>query len=374
MAGSRFIDLYTDVETITNVTGQRAWVKRLVNQGCARVATEWEWPFLWTTDFFSVVANYTTGTVSITVGSATVTGTSTVFTAAHAGRKIRFGSEAAFYTIKSQDSTTQLTLDQLYQGTTNTAATYSIYQDTFLLRADVDVYKIIRQMQNGVALFSLNISDLDWEVPSQSGTGPADFEVFAGRATKTYTTGTLSGTSGSRILTGASTPAWTTVQGLGVGSKVQVGSSVFTVKSVDSATQLTIYEALPSAIIAGTAYTIILDNPTVQLYSVPIIADNYFYRFQRLPAVLDADQDYPDLPPQLHPLILAWVLPWLWEFKGMPDREAQAVKNYRMELADAIARYSHYNPDRVYRRRDADPRFGRDLAGFPSNYGPGFTL
>lgn len=65
---------------------------------------------------------YSTGTISITVDTSTVTGVGTVFPAFVAGQFIQIGHE--FYLIESRDSDTQLTLVDLYQGATRSTITY----------------------------------------------------------------------------------------------------------------------------------------------------------------------------------------------------------------------------------------------------------
>lgn len=73
-------------------------------------------------------ADYTTGTVALTNGSATVTGTGTTFTGAMNGRYLALtdGSDNNWYKIASFTSTTVLTLENVYQGLTGTVATYRI--------------------------------------------------------------------------------------------------------------------------------------------------------------------------------------------------------------------------------------------------------
>ena len=361
MALFRFADIYGDLELLAQYTGQRATVKRLINEAVGYIADEHEWPELWDRSFFTTVVEYATGTVTATNGSTTITGASTTFTAAMVGRKFRVGSENAYYTIAAFVSTTEVTLTEPYQGTTASGSSYSIYQDEFRLLMDVDQVKLIRQIENGVPLISKHPTDLDLEIPTPSSMGPADFSIFVGTKKDTYATGTVSMTSSSRTLTGSST-AWTSVQGLGRGTRIQIGSLIFTVRVVDSATSITTYEVATSTVSAGTAYTALLDNPIVQLYTIPDTAENYYYRYQRIPGLLDADQDVPDLPHYLHPLIKPYVLQFLWEAKGLFDRKTSAQATYAGMLEKARRTHGLTNPDRVYRRKSAD-RTNRLMSG-----------
>lgn len=346
MAGYLYIDLVTDAEEITQVRSIRSVVKRLANQSQAHIAALAEWPFLWTESFFQTIAEYATGTLALTNGSATITGTDTVFTSAMVGRKLRVSGDTASYTIKTFTSTTSITLDQTYGGTTASGVSYSIYKDQYLLRADVDTQKRLRQAENGVALFSLSAGEFDERYPSPTGTGTPSLDVFSGKAVKTYATGTVSISSSSRTLTGSST-AWTGVEGLGRGTKLKIGTLIFTVNTVDSDTQITVYEIATSTV-TSSAYTAILDNYVVQLHAIPIIVQTYYYRFQRIPAVLDADNDIPELPSPMHPLILLDMLPFLWRHKGFIDRAIEAQNAFDKELERWMAKYQQPVLDRSY--------------------------
>ena len=340
MAGKRFIDLVTNAETISQFTGDRPYVKSLANDVVATICGMHEWPFLWTTDWFQTTAEYAESTVTVTDSSATVTGDSTTFTEAMVGRKFRAGNDSAYYTIKAYVSATELTLDQEYQGTTTAGASYSIYKDEYLLGAQVDAQKRIRQAENGIAIFSLSATEFDDWYPSQQGTGIPGLDVFSGRAVKTYSTGTVALPASFRTLTGVGT-LWTTAEGVGRGTKLKIGTSLFTVKTVDSATQITLYEANgTTAVSAGTAYTALLENYVVQLHAAPVEELTFYYRFQRIPAVMDADNDLPDLPYSMHPLVVLGMLPSLYRLKGHMDRVVEAEQTFDKRLAQWMQKYS----------------------------------
>lgn len=350
MAGYRFLDLVTDIEALTNLTSQRALIKRLINQSVAKIAGSWDWPFLWTWDFFSTVAPYEDSTVTVTNGSPTVTGAVTVFTAAMVGRKFRVGNENAYYTILSRTSNTVITLDQNYQGSTQAGASYSVYQDEYLLRADVDHAKLLRQIENGTVLLSKNISDFDRAYPTPISQSSPTIEALVGRERDTYATGTITGAT--RTLTGSGT-SWTSVRGLSRGTKIRIADVLYTVDTVDSATQITTYESM-GTIAGGTAYTALIDNLIVLVHPIPDAAENIYYRFQRIPAVMDRDGDAPELPVQLHHLIFTDVMTFSWIHRGFPDRAQQARQLFADDLKWAISRYGHSNPDRTYQRQSSD--------------------
>ena len=101
------------------------------------------------------MADYTTGTVTVTNGSTTVTGTGTTWTAPMVGRYIKItptdiagaSGDGFWYQIATVASTTSLTLVKSYQGVTVSAGTaYAIGQMSVLPDAyqDLPVYDAVR--------------------------------------------------------------------------------------------------------------------------------------------------------------------------------------------------------------------------------------
>jgi hypothetical protein len=76
--------------------------------------------------------DYTTGTVSVSNGSATVAGNGTVFTNLMANGsyvlQITDGTDGIYYKITAYTNATTLTIENFYQGITNATATYRIGQ------------------------------------------------------------------------------------------------------------------------------------------------------------------------------------------------------------------------------------------------------
>ena len=115
-------------------------------------------------------ADYTTGTVAVTNGSATVTGSGTTFTPAMVGRWLRVPAPSGdneWYKIIGYTSSTVITLFQTYNGTTVSGASYTIgemsildenFQDIPLWRAcmiyfssrvkDTAIFKMYETMYN----------------------------------------------------------------------------------------------------------------------------------------------------------------------------------------------------------------------------------
>lgn len=80
---------------------------------------------------FNTVDDYTTGTVDITQGSTTVTGTSTVWTSAMVGRAFATNREDSIHRITAVDSSTSITLDSAWPHDDVDDGTYRIAQDRY---------------------------------------------------------------------------------------------------------------------------------------------------------------------------------------------------------------------------------------------------
>lgn len=96
-------------------------------------------------------ADYTTGTLSATNGSTTLTGSGTTWTAPMAGRAIKItasdvaasSGDGFWYEISSVGSATSITLTRAYNGTSLTGGSYTIGQVSVLPESyqDLPVYK-----------------------------------------------------------------------------------------------------------------------------------------------------------------------------------------------------------------------------------------
>jgi hypothetical protein len=70
--------------------------------------------------------DYTTGTVTLTANSATVTGSGTTYTAAMVGRWFQGNADQFWYRIAGFTSTTVITLESVFEGSTVAGDTYTI--------------------------------------------------------------------------------------------------------------------------------------------------------------------------------------------------------------------------------------------------------
>lgn len=360
------LQIVEDVENISLVTEQRVLVNRSIQHALERVYQFHDWPYyIQDKGVIETVATYETGTVEVTNGSTALTFTGSTLTSAMAGRKIRFNNETPYYRILSVNTGAgTAVLENNYQGTTDTDATFVIYKDEYRLASDVDKYKIMRQLQNGIAVFDTHPTNFDKTYPMPQSYADPITAVMIGTKLDTYSTGTLS--ASGTTLTGSST-LWTSVEGLGRMSNIRIGNDVYTIKSVDSATQITTYEAL-TAVSAGTSYEITLNNLVVQLHSIPNSARLLYYRYFRIPAVLANDYDLPDMPHEWHWILMYGGLSIIFLHKG--DREKsqmEAEARFIDGLNMMKLKIGSFSPDRTYHRKSIDRISGGNLDGLEAS-------
>lgn len=141
-----------------------ALVKRWLNIAQQDVAMRYPWPFLNTRESITTVVDKKSGTVAVTAGSTTVTGTSTSFAAADVGKFIQFQGANDWYRISARSSTTDITIDTAYAPTTNLAAgsTYVIRKFFYSLSSSVDRILDIKNWEMAIRFIATDFGTLDW--------------------------------------------------------------------------------------------------------------------------------------------------------------------------------------------------------------------
>jgi hypothetical protein len=108
----------------------------------------------------TTIASYTTGTVSVTNGSATITGTDTVWTEAMEGRKFKLTSSAEVYDVLTYTSPTELILSQAVTADTDSELSYTIYQDELSLPSGCGEIVSISEPVNYITLEKIGLRQL----------------------------------------------------------------------------------------------------------------------------------------------------------------------------------------------------------------------
>ena len=166
-----------DVAVAANLT----LVKRWINRAQQYVAAKHDWSWLQAREIVQTVIDKTAGTVAITAGGTTVTGTSTAFAAVDVGAYIQFSSSNDWYRIATRTSTTSLTIEAAYVGTSDlTAGTYTIRRFYYSLSTSVDRVVKVKQAVSRVALTGMSPITLDRWAPLSTTTGkPTAYACWA---------------------------------------------------------------------------------------------------------------------------------------------------------------------------------------------------
>ncbi len=110
-------------------------IDQAINNRLESIEKHIAWKALEANGVFVTPAAFGSGTAAVTNGSASVTLTGAAWTAALTGRRFRVLSRNETYTFTYVSATTG-TLDRLYEGDTDSAASYSIFQLVYPLPAD----------------------------------------------------------------------------------------------------------------------------------------------------------------------------------------------------------------------------------------------
>lgn len=211
-------------------------------------------------------AKITTGTVSTTAGSAVITASNSIFSSDMVGYVINMNGDDHTYRIETYTSATQVSVEGIVERSL-TNVTFQLGRDRYLIPRKIRKVKTLKSRREDVFMEQVDSIFFErWNVDPNSFTTPEKWKIW-GKNDKTYSTGTVSGTSGASVITGAST-AWTT-SGIQPYHILQVGDYAYTVKTVDSDTQITIYETLEVTISASTSYKVELDNWVIEVDPIP---------------------------------------------------------------------------------------------------------
>lgn len=178
MANLTFSDLQNEVyahtgldsSDSTNVTNVNRWINYVQQDVCSR----WPWTFMEGRETVVTKADYTTGTVSISSGSTTVTGSGTAFISGIAdvtASYIQFSGSNDWYHISARSSDTSLTIETAYQGTTNlSASTYIARKIFYSLSSACDRIIDIRNWQTPLKIVQVDARTLDDIRPNPQST------------------------------------------------------------------------------------------------------------------------------------------------------------------------------------------------------------
>lgn len=145
-----FSELYTDlsnrVKLQTGITATQDQAKRYIDIANHEIYIGASEKLPWAKRQATITTHpeYRTGTVAVTVGSTTVTGTSTLWTTtnsygqanARAGGKIVFAGRHEVYRVTAVGGAGSLTISPAFIGTTDSETTYRYFEDEYAVATD----------------------------------------------------------------------------------------------------------------------------------------------------------------------------------------------------------------------------------------------
>lgn len=144
----------------------RMEIMQALNTAHLEIHGAYDWPWAYKETNINVNPSYSTGTVSTTVGSTTVTGAGTTWVTNWANKRIRLDNNQD-WPVASIGGAGTLTLSQAYHGTANlSGASYVIYQDVFTMPSDFEPGKDLILLQPDVRIRVRHIPRLALETQS----------------------------------------------------------------------------------------------------------------------------------------------------------------------------------------------------------------
>ena len=116
----------------------RLEIMQALNTAHQEIHGAYDWPWAYKETNISIAPSYSTGTISVNVGSTAVTGALTVWDVTWTNRRIRLAG-GSDWAVSAINAPTGLVLAQPYYGSANlSAGEYVIYQDVYQMPADFE--------------------------------------------------------------------------------------------------------------------------------------------------------------------------------------------------------------------------------------------
>jgi hypothetical protein len=147
-------------------------VKRWLNLVQQDIFGRWPWNFARGRETIYTVPDYTTGTVSISNGSTSLAGSSTVWAAVGSAVQyaVNFSNSNDWYFVSTINSNTSITLSTAFQGTNLSGATYILRKFLYSMSSSCDRIAEIKNWATPLKLDELFLRDVDLKDPNAKST------------------------------------------------------------------------------------------------------------------------------------------------------------------------------------------------------------
>lgn len=325
---------------------------------------------------FPGTANVTAGTFTATQNLAEVTGASTSWTAAMAGRYFRNTNNGVWQRISRVTDTTHLTLESGWPGTGATAANYQIWKRYYFMPHKVD--KIITIFDMGNNRFPMAYYDSS-EFYKKYGFGdafnpPLAFTQFSSNELgyayiDSVVYSNVTSTSGSPLLDFSSTSL---VTAMSPGDRLLMtdgatSSTAFACDRILTDTRIALAEIATVTTVTGSVTAFAMNRLAVQFY--PAIDNTNIYYYEARKRAYDLINNSDLLEEGWYPTVKKGAIAKGCGYIRDP-REQQKLGEYHMELNNLLrVQYKAKNPSprlkpHISRRYGTGGFFG----SFPSKY------
>jgi hypothetical protein len=241
-----------------NDTAVYTRIKNHINDTCLEKWDGYAWSFRFRDFPLVLTAEVTSGTMTATNGSQTVTASGTPFdSSVHRGQWITFTGDTvqSWYRIVTVNSTSSVTIQPAYQGTSGGSKLYRLATTDYILATEITDVGSLTVTYNGVPLRVRHQNNILNTFQQSMATGTPQIVTVLNQDQRgsSYSTGTVSGTINTPTLTGVGTTWLSNIQ---PGDEIVItgDTNTYRVFNVDSDTSITLYNNLAIAPSAA-AYT-----------------------------------------------------------------------------------------------------------------------
>lgn len=176
MANLTLSDLQTEVYDHTGLDSSSATrVTRWLNYVQQDIQSRWPWPWAYGRESVTTIADYSTGTVSVSSGGTAVAGVSTAWTATQGDGTyfMQFSGANDWYRVSARGGVTSITLETAYQGTVAlSGATYTLRKFFYSLSTSADEVLDVRNWDTPLKLLQVDFRTLDLVNPLVQSVSP----------------------------------------------------------------------------------------------------------------------------------------------------------------------------------------------------------
>lgn len=353
----------------------RASVKEWINWTILDLAAKADWPWWSREADFVTDSFYSTGRASAKADQFAVSASGASWGKYVADSKISFSATAPsyaldWYRVASRQSATRVNLEGRYRGSSITRKNYVMWRDEYRLRFDVDRIKQIRSLNDPrklVVFWPRELYDYD---PNPARTGAPEIYRTIGTAKRSYyDTGSASFTANSRTIGGSAVVFDATMIGRSIRN---VGDSrMYEINSSPSSSSVKLTTAYAGSSVGKCKFRVDEGVPMIQMYPIPDTKQRFVYEYQKIPTLLYADNDQPDIP-ERHQEVIIWGAIYRAHLQGATVESTVmqlAMQNY-MQFIERNKSSNKQEHDRINRMGAWDRGPSRPQGGrFPGNYG-----